>query len=85
MLRTRPGEVFAKLVEGARHDTVCGVEGFLNSIPVVAVDVDVQHARDVPKELQDGQHDVVHVAEAGYARLVRMMSVDTGRRQGHIQ
>jgi hypothetical protein len=47
-----------------RHDPVGEVEGLLDAVPVVDVDVDVQHARVHLEQLQDGQHDVVHVAEA---------------------
>ena len=37
------------------------------------------------KESEDGKNTVVHVAEAGYARLVRVMSVAHSRRQGPVQ
>eukprot|EP00850_Spirogloea_muscicola_P008017 SM000042S15284 [mRNA] locus=s42:174238:177192:+ [translate_table: standard] len=57
------GEVLAELVEGDGHDAVGGVEGLLHAVAVVDVDVDVQHALVVLEELQDGQHDVVDVAE----------------------
>lgn len=40
------------------------VEGLLHAVAVVHVDVDVQHARVVLEQLQDGQHQVVDVAEA---------------------
>ena len=57
----RGGFVF---VEGERHDAVGGPEGLLDAVAVVDVDVDVEHARVVQEELQDGEHDVVDVAEA---------------------
>ena len=37
-------EVLSILVERDSHHTVCGVEGFLDSISVVDVDVNVQHS-----------------------------------------
>ena len=36
------------------HDSVCGVEGLFDTIPMVNVDVDVQYAGMVFKQLQDG-------------------------------
>jgi copper chaperone CopZ len=39
------------------------VEGFLDAVAVVDVDVDVQHPRVVFEQLQDGQHQVVDVAK----------------------
>ena len=41
-------EEVAKLVEGDGHDTVCEVEGFLDSVTMVDVYVNVQHPRMVP-------------------------------------
>jgi hypothetical protein len=59
------------------HLPVGQVEGLLNAIAVVDVDVDVQHTRVVLEELQDGQDEIVHVAEAG--RLQRQ-----SRGQGRV-
>ena len=47
------------------HDAVGGVEGLLHAVAVVNVDVDVQHTLVVLEQLQDGQHDVVDITEAG--------------------
>ena len=63
-------EVLAVLVEGDGHDPVRGVEGLLHAVPVVDVDVDVEHSLVVLQELEDGQHDVVDVAEARGLRLL---------------
>ena len=52
-------------MEGEGHHSVCGPEGLLDAVAVVHVDVDVQHAGVVAQELQDGEHDIVDVAEAG--------------------
>jgi len=52
------------LVEGHGHDTVSGEECLLHAVPMVYVDVNVQHAVVVLEQLQDGQHNVVDVAEA---------------------
>jgi len=40
----RSGEVFSVFVERDRHDTICSVEGFLNTIAVVHIDIDVENA-----------------------------------------
>mmetsp|Transcript_9054 Transcript_9054/g.30018 ORF Transcript_9054/g.30018 Transcript_9054/m.30018 type:complete len:336 (+) Transcript_9054:57-1064(+) len=57
-------EVAARLMEGECHDAVGEVEGLLDAVAVVDVNVHVQHARVYLEQLQDGQHDVVDVAEA---------------------
>eukprot|EP00955_Chlamydomonas_euryale_P022056 232934-Chlamydomonas_euryale.AAC.1 len=36
------------LVEGDRHDAVAQVEGLLDAVAVMDVNVDIQHARVVP-------------------------------------
>lgn len=43
-----PGEVLSVFVEGHSHDPVCGVEGFLYSIPMVDVNIYVQYPLMVP-------------------------------------
>ena len=48
-----------------RHDPIRRIERLLDPIAVVAVDVDVEHAGHAPEELEDAEHDVVDVAEAG--------------------
>ena len=50
-------------MEGDGHDPVGGVEGLLDAVPVVDVDVDVEDPLVVLEQLEDGQHDVVDVAE----------------------
>ena len=64
------GEVLSVLVEGHGHDAVGGVEGLLDAVAVVDVDVDVEHPLVVLEQLQDGQDDVVDVAEAGGLALL---------------
>lgn len=63
--RSCPGKELAVLVERARHDAVGRVEGLLHAVAVMAVNVDVEHARDGAEELQDAEHDVVDEAEPG--------------------
>lgn len=57
-------EVLPVLMEGHGHHPIRGVEGLLDAVAVVHVDVHVQHALVVLQQLQDPEHDVVHVAEA---------------------
>ena len=40
---TSPGEVFAILMEWNSHDSVCGVESFLDAIAMMYINVNVQH------------------------------------------
>ncbi len=57
-------DVFFVFVEGEGHDAVGGPEGLLDAVAVVDVDVDVEDAGVVEEELEDGEDDVVDVAEA---------------------
>lgn len=56
------------MIDEGAFSTLCPpvgeVERLLDPIAVVDVDVDVQHTRVVFEQLQDGQHQVVDVAEA---------------------
>ena len=66
-------EVLAVLVERDGHDAIGGVEGLLDAVAVVHVDVDVEHALVVLEQLENGEHDVVDVAEAGRLALLGVM------------
>lgn len=48
LLSTGSREVLSKLVETTCHNAVGGVERLLDTIPVMAVNVDVEHARVYP-------------------------------------
>lgn len=56
-------EVVLEFVEGAGHDSVGQVERFFNSVAVVDVDVDVQHALVGLEQLQNGQHAIIDIAK----------------------
>jgi hypothetical protein len=45
-------------VEGHGHDAVGGVEGLLDAVAVVDVNVDVEDARVEAEQLDDAQDDV---------------------------
>lgn len=70
---TRTREELAVLVERARHDAVGRVEGLLHAIAVVDVNVDVQDALVGLQQLQDAEHAVIHVAEAGSLRALAVV------------
>lgn len=55
---TRTWEVLAVLVEGHRHHTVSRVECLLNTISVVDININVEHALLESQQLQDTQNDV---------------------------
>lgn len=42
------GEILSVFVEGNRHDTVCGVESLLHTIPVMDVNIYVENPLVVP-------------------------------------
>lgn len=52
------------------HDAVCQVEGLLDAVAVVDVYINVQDARMVLEQLQDGDDNVVDVTEAGRLELL---------------
>jgi hypothetical protein len=56
------GEVLAVLVEGYGHDAIGGVEGFLDTIAVVDVNVDVQNALLVSQKLDNAEDDVCEIS-----------------------
>jgi|MDSY01.1.fsa_nt_gb hypothetical protein len=59
------------------HDAVGEVESFLNTVTMVNIDVDVEHACMVLEQFQDRHHDIVHVAKA--RRLTLLCVVQTTR------
>jgi len=67
------GEILTELVEADGHDAVGGVEGLLDAVAVVDVNVDVEDALVLLEELEDGKDAVVDVAEAGGLGLLGVM------------
>lgn len=63
-LSTRPWKVLAKLMKRARHDPIGRVKRLLDAIPMVAIDVNVQHTGIRPQQLQDPEHDIIDVAKS---------------------
>lgn len=51
-------EVLAVFMEGDSHYTVGGIEGFLNAVTVMDVDVNVEDSLLVPKKLDYTENDV---------------------------
>ncbi|KAF3844660.1 hypothetical protein F7725_007823, partial [Dissostichus mawsoni] len=64
-------EVLSVLVEGHRHDTVCGVESLLHTVSMMDVNVDVQNS------LVNCQNNVVDVAKPGGLRLLGVMQASS--------
>ena len=58
-----PGEILSVLVEGHRHDSVCGVEGLLYPVAMVNVNVNVQHPLVVPER---GRESISHEKRQKY-------------------
>ena len=61
------------LVKRNGHDAIGEIEGLLNAVAVVNVDVDVENARVPFQEFENGDDDVVHVAESGRFVLLRVV------------
>mmetsp|Transcript_19284 Transcript_19284/g.58237 ORF Transcript_19284/g.58237 Transcript_19284/m.58237 type:complete len:229 (-) Transcript_19284:917-1603(-) len=66
-------EEVAVLVEAHRHHTVGQVEGLLHAVAMMHIDVQVQHPRMHLQQLQNPQHQVVHVAEPARLGLLSMV------------
>lgn len=62
---TSTREVFAVLVEGDGHDTVGRIEGLLDTISVVDVNIDVEDALLESKEFEDTEDNVCRLLAGG--------------------
>jgi hypothetical protein len=51
-------KVLAILMKGNSHDAIGRVKGFLDTITVVHIDVDIKHALLVPQKFDDTEDDV---------------------------
>lgn len=59
------GEVLAIFVEGAGHDAIGGVEGFLDAVAVMHINVDIEHALFESEKFDDGEHNVCGTRKRG--------------------
>lgn len=66
-------EVILELMEGASHDPIGEIEGLLNTITMVDIDINIQHSLVGLKQLQNGKHAVVDIAKPRSLRLLGMM------------
>ena len=62
---SRSREIFSIFMETDGHHTICRVESLFHTVSMVAIDVDVQHARECAQKLENGKYDIVNVAETG--------------------
>ena len=70
---SRAREEISISMERYGHDSVCAVEGFLDSIPMMHVDVNIEYPVMVFQELQDCEDNVIDIAEATCLHLFGMM------------
>mmetsp|Transcript_26272 Transcript_26272/g.36667 ORF Transcript_26272/g.36667 Transcript_26272/m.36667 type:complete len:200 (+) Transcript_26272:460-1059(+) len=57
-------EILPIFVKRGRHDSVRVVKSLFHPIPMVDVDVDVEHPRIVVEQLEDCQNNIIDVAKA---------------------
>lgn len=72
-------------MEAARHDAVRRIERLLDTVAVVAINVNIQDAGEGAQELEDAQDNVVYVAEArsfAFLRVVQTASPIDGNVSG---
>jgi hypothetical protein len=68
-------EVLSVFVEAARHNPIGSVEGLFDTISVMTINVDVEYAGVRSKEFQDGENDIIDIAESrGFPFLCVMES-----------
>lgn len=70
-------EVVSIFVEGHCHDPVSEVEGFLDPVTMVDVNINVEHPRVVLEQLQDANHNVIDIAEARSLKLLGMVQTSS--------
>ena len=58
-------EVLAELMETASKDSIRGIEGDLNTVSVMTINVDIPHARIATQEIENGYEITVDKAKAG--------------------
>jgi len=64
-------------MKGHGHAAIRQIEGFLDAIAMVHVDIEVKHTGVDIEQLYDRQHDVVHIAEParlGFLSVVQATS-----------
>ena len=66
-------EIVAILVERDGHNSIRGQKGFLDPVPMMTVDVDVEHSLVGLEKLEDSQHAVIDIAEAARLELLGVM------------
>jgi hypothetical protein len=66
-------ELLPIFVERDSHDSISVVKGFFHPIAVMNVDINVQHTCMPLQQLQDGNHNVVHVAKPRRLKLLGVM------------
>jgi len=78
-------ESIAVLVEGDGHDPVSEEERILHSIPVVHINVNVQHSRVISQQLDDRQHNVIDVTKPTPFALCTKQNKTNGEANGSNQ
>jgi hypothetical protein len=73
VLRTGSWEEISILVNAAGHNAVSRVKRFFDAITMMAINVDIEHARIETKKLEDTEVDIVYVAEPRGFTLLCMM------------
>lgn len=66
-------EIIAILVEADRHDSVSQEECFFDTIAMMHIDIDINHARVVLEQFKRTEHNVVHIAESTCFLLLRVV------------
>lgn len=66
-------EVVPVLVEADGHDSVRQEEGLFDAVSVVNIYIHVHHTLEIFKQFQDGEHNVIDIAEPGGFRLARVV------------
>lgn len=64
-------------METHSHDSICEVEGLLDSISVVNINVKIHHSSMIFQQFEDSQNDIIGVAESTGLALLGMMETSS--------
>lgn len=77
---TRPGEVLSVFVEAGSHDSISGIEGLLDAIPMVNVDVDIEYPRMIPITASASRKRLAHRIGDTYRNNSRIPNTISSKR-----
>lgn len=66
-------EIIFKFMERASHDSISKVKGFLNTITMMDINIDIQDSLKSFEKFQNSENTVINIAKSWGLRLFGMM------------